>query len=190
MNPSSTRHRHVMLVSRRFWPHGGHETSQIARAYAAALHLAGCHVCVVTPSYGSIWPERFDFGEIPVFRPERFPKTSWGMGGYQKRLTQWIAGHQHHLDTVLAIGGREEAAAVVNAAARRGCHSVARLCGTGARSDSQWWDSAHGPGRIGGRVRKADRLIIENAATHQAVVAAGVSGERIFRIPPWFPTIP
>ncbi len=93
----------VLLIGRRFWPHGSIDSAAHLFQLAAALHRRGVAVEVLTPRYSSTWPVEFKIREIPVHRPVMAPKRDWSIGRYTRSLTAWLRQHVTSYDCCSVI---------------------------------------------------------------------------------------
>lgn len=170
----------VLLVGRRFWPHGCHDSAGFLIELACGLRRRGIEVEVLTPRYDSSWPEKFWLREVPVHRPAAAPRSEWSMGRYVRQLTSWLRARGGAYDVVWTDTIREEATAVIDAAPSAGYASVLRHSG---HSDAAWWQSSRAAARAAASAaRRADRIVVATAAGHRGLLTRGIVPEKVVRI--------
>ena len=172
----------VLLVGRRFWPHGSFDAAGYLSQLAAGLHRRGVHVEVMTPRYASSWPELMQLREVTVHRPAAAPRSDWSMGRYVRHITTWMRDHGGSFDVLFADAMREESTAVLDAAKSLGLAAVLRHSGHGDQADSQWWESSRAARRCSAHARSADRIVAPTALAHRALLSAGFPASNIVRI--------
>jgi len=172
----------VLLVGRRFWPHGGFDSAGSLMQLATALKRRAIDVRVLTPRYSSHWPVEFRFGDIPVYRPVLAPRRDWSLGRYTRSLTQWLREHARELDIIFCDSIREEAIAAIEASRGTDCGVVLRASGWGASSDVSWWTTSRSARRCRVIGRLADAVVAPSAACQRSLIAAGYAGQRVHRI--------
>ena len=172
----------VLLIGRRFWPHGSIDAAGHLVQLASGLQQRHVHVEVLTPRYSNSWSQRLCFREIPIHRPVTAPKRDWSIGRYTKHMTNWLREHADSFDVLLADSAREEAIATVEAARSLGCQAVVRVAGHGSESDWQWWDSSRAAKRCAGFAKTADRIVVSGASNQRELLSQGFLPSRVQRI--------
>lgn len=178
----------VLLVSRRFWPHGSLDKAGHPIQLASDLKRRGVLVEVLTPRYAASWAKQFCFREIPVHRPAMAPRSEWSMGRYVRHLTKWMREQAKHVDLILVDGAREEATAAIDAARILNCPVVVRVGIDEQQSDLDWWDDSRSGQRCANAISLADAIICSGATRHRRLISRGFSTQKIFRIDVGFGT--
>lgn len=176
----------VLLIGRRFWPHGGFDSAGYLTDLACGLNRRGLHVEVCTPRYAASWPERFWFREIPVHRPAAAPRSDWSISRYTRHLTHWLRHHASSFDAMFVDSIREESIAAVEACRGTACACIVRHSGHGIFSDATFWNANRAARRCGTIAKMADAVIATTAGCNRALVADRFAAERIHRIGPGF----
>lgn len=176
----------VLLIGRRFWPHGGIDSAAYLVQLATALQRRGLDVRVLTPRYSAQWPVEFRLGELPVFRPVLAPRRDWSLGRYLRGMAQWLRQHIRDLDIIFCDSIREEAIAALEASQGTACRVVLRASCGGTHSDLRWWTTSRSARRCRAIGRLADAVIAPSSVCQRSLVAAGYAGQRIVRIEPGF----
>ncbi|KAA1259306.1 Glycosyl transferases group 1 [Rubripirellula obstinata] len=177
----SSRKR-ILIVGRRFWPHGGHAEAVHLTELASGLHRLGYHVEVVTPRYASHWPERFQFREFAVHRPVAAPKSDWSVARYTRQLTQWLRTKCRSFDAIIVDCIREEAIAAIEATRRTACQTILKFGSRDGVSDDQWWNQNRASRRCAAIGRMADHVIVTNANQSRSLLTHHFDVARIKRI--------
>lgn len=180
----------LLMVGRRFWPHGGYTEAMRLTKLAADLNRRGIHVEVVTPQYSATWSQQFRLGDLTIHRPVLAPKSEWGVARYTRHLTQWLRGKCQSFDAVFVDSIREEAIAAIEAtrAANLGskpgstCRTILRLGGNGDISDDLWWASHRASRRCAVIGRMADHVIVSDAAQARILLKHHYDAAKIHRI--------
>lgn len=172
----------VLLIGRRFWPHGSIDSAGFLYQLACALNRHGVHVEVVTPRYASSWPQEYTIREISVHRPAAAPRSDWSMGRYVRHLTSWLRQQGGSFDVLMVDAIREEAMAAIEAARMLGCPTILRSHGWGNDGDGVWWHSSRSAKKCGAIGKMADAVIAKSAACQRALIVGGYSPSRIERI--------
>ena len=172
----------LMIVGRRFWPHGGHDSACHLTNLATGLHRQGLHVEVVSPRFSNTWPDQFDFRGLRVHRPVPAPKSDWSISRYTRQLTQWLRSHCRSFDVILVDSIREEAVAAIEATRGTACRTILRLGSQDALDDSQWWQRSRGARRCAAIGRMADRVIVKNADQARTLLTHQFDAARLARI--------
>ena len=172
----------VLLVGRRFWPHGSFDTAGYLFQLAVGLHRRGLHVEVMTPRYASSWPEQMQLREITIHRPAAAPRSEWSMSRYVRHITTWMRDHGASFDVLFADAMREESVAVIDAAKALGVAAVVRHSGYGDQADSQWWTTSRAARRCNTAAKLADQIVAPTALAHRALLSADFPGSKIVRI--------
>ncbi len=187
VNSVHTRRRpRILLIGRRFWPHGSHDSAGHLYQLACALQRQGASVEVLTPRYSSSWPAELMIREIPVHRPLTAPKRDWSLGRYSRSLTSWLRQNSASYDVMLCDSIREESSAAVDASRSHGCPVILRSSGWGDNSDSFWWTTSRAARRCGTIGMMADAVIAKSAVCQRELLAEGYPQDRVVRIDPGF----
>lgn len=185
-NRSRCRTR-VLIVGRRFWPHGGFDSAMRLKSLAVGLYERDLHVEVVSPQYSTHSASEFRFREISVHRPVPAPKSDWTISRYTRQLTQWLRRKLDSFDVVLVDSIREEAIAAIEAARSSTCSVVVSHAGYGQLSDSSWWPRTRSSQRCAAIGRMADRVITRSANCEKRLLAHQFDPKRFVRIPVGIP---
>ncbi|HBV64848.1 MAG TPA: hypothetical protein DEF45_17695 [Rhodopirellula sp.] len=180
----------VLLIGRRFWPHGSSDSACFLTELACAIRRGGMHVEVLTPRYASSWPEELVVREIPVHRPAAAPRSDWSTGRYLKHLTSWLQRHAPRFDALLVDAIREEAIAVTEVGKQLGIPVVLRCSGWGEASDPTWWKTSRAGKRSCNVAKNADAIVADGGINQRDLLAEGFVRERVHRINKGFPTFP
>lgn len=180
----------VLLIGRRFWPHGSSDSACFLTELACAIRRGGMHVEVLTPRYASSWPEELVVREIPVHRPAAAPRSDWSIGRYLKHVTSWLQDHAQHFDAILVDAIREEAIAVTEVAKQLGIPVVLRCSGWGENSDPKWWNSSRIAKKSSTIAKNADAVVTKSGISQRELIADGFRREKVHRINEGFPTFP
>ena len=180
----------VLLIGRRFWPHGSSDSACFLTELACAIRRGGMHIEVLTPRYASSWPDRLVVREIPVHRPAAAPRSDWSTGRYLKHLTSWLQQHGPRFDALLVESIREEAIAVTEVGKQLGIPVVLRCSGWGEASDPTWWKTSRAGKRACNIAKKADAIVADDGINQRDLIAEGFVRERVHRISCGFPTFP
>ncbi len=180
----------VLLVGRRFWPHGSSDAACFLTELACAIRRGGMHIEVLTPRYASSWPEELVVREIPVHRPAAAPRSDWSIGRYLKHITAWLQQHAPNFDALLVDAIREEAIAVTEVGKQLGIPVVLRCSGWGEASDPTWWKTSRAGRRSCNVAKNADAIVANGGINQREVIAEGFVAERVHRINQGFPTFP
>lgn len=172
--------RHVVLVSRRFWPLvGGAETAM--SLLAGGLLRRGAAVTLLTWAWHDDWPAAMDFNGVRVVRLPRH-RGLWFAGRQIRELHRWLEQHRDAIDLVCVSGLRLEAWAAARVCRRRHIPLVLRAEAAGSTGDCVW----HAQSRLGRRIQRecksADAIIAVDAAVEAELRAAGFDRARIGRI--------
>jgi len=180
----------VLLIGRKFWPHGSSDSACFLTELACAFRRGGMHVEVLTPRYASSWPEELVVREIPVHRPAAAPRSEWSIGRYLKHVTSWLQQHAQGFDAFLVDAIREEAIAVTQVAKQLGIPVILRCGGWGDNSDLKWWSSSRAAKRTSTIARNADAIVTKSGLNQRELIAEGFPRERVHRINHGFPAFP
>jgi glycosyltransferase involved in cell wall biosynthesis len=180
----------VLLIGRRFWPHGSSDSACFLTELACAIRRGGMHIEVLTPRYASSWPEELVVREIPVHRPASAPRSDWSIGRYLKHLTSWLQQHAQSFDALLVDAIREEAIAVSEVGKQLGIPVVLRCGGWGEASDPNWWKTSRAGKRSCNLAKNADAIVADSGINQRDLIAEGFIRERVHRINKGFPTFP
>ena len=104
------------------------------------------------------------------------------MGRYVRHLTQWLQERGAAYDALYCDAIREEAMAVVEAGRRLRLPTVLQLGGWGDNSDTAWWPTSRASRRVLRFARLADRVIVNSAASHRALLSEGIDASQLVRI--------
>lgn len=178
---SSSRCR-VLVLGRRFWPHGGHASAIHLAELALGLHRRGYHIEVVAPRYESHWSDRFQFKEFTVHRPVAAPKSDWSVARYTRQLTQWLRTKCRSFDAIIVDSIREEAVAAVEATRGTACRTIIRFGTQDGISDDRWWSQNRASRRCGAIGRMADRIVVTSAKQSRALLTHHFDAGKIKRI--------
>jgi len=181
-----TRRLRVLLIGRRFWPHGSIDTAGHFFQLACALRRHGAAVEVLTPRYSSSWPIESAIHEIPVYRPVIAPKRDWSMGRYTRSTTIWLRDHAASYDVMFCDSIREESLAAIEASRSTGCPVIVRSSRWGRYSDPSWWKTSRAARRCGIYGKSADAIIVKSAACQRTLLGEGFAAEKVHRIDPGF----
>ncbi len=177
-----SRKLRVLFVTRRFWPHCGYDSAAALLGLATGLQRRGLSIEVLTPRYGSSWPESFSLREITVHRPAAAPRSDWSMGRYIRHVTNWLKENASTFDLIYTDAIRDETIAIVDAARNSNIATLARLGGWGDQSDAAWWDTTRAARRCLSAAKQCDGVIAKCAVDHRELLARGVSSAKIHRI--------
>ncbi|NNE00316.1 MAG: glycosyltransferase family 4 protein [Pirellulaceae bacterium] len=180
----------VLLIGRRFWPHGSIDSAGHLIQLACGLHRRGVHVEVLTPRYASSWNEDFCFREIRVHRPASAPRSDWSMGRYMRQMSNWMRVSAKSFDLLLVDSVREESIAAIETAREIGSATVLRAAGFGEQGDIDWWETSRAARRCLGFAKTADQIIADGAASHRALLSRGFVPSRVRRIDTGFEPAP
>ncbi|TWU35679.1 Glycosyl transferases group 1 [Novipirellula aureliae] len=177
----------ILLVGRHFWPLACFDSSGFLVQLATDLHRAedrsGHRVEVLTPRYSASCPERFVYREMVVHRPAMAPRSDWSMGRYVRHLTTWLKTNIQSFDIVVCDSIREEALAVVEAAAGSAAKIVLISSQYGSQSDPAWWQSSRLARRCAGAANLAHCVVVKDAQSERLLLGKGIAAEKIQRIP-------
>ena len=182
---SSSAGTRVLLIGRRFWPHGSEDSAAYLIGLATELSRRGLCVDVLTPQYAPSWPVRVDFRGITVHRPVSAPRfdgmiaRDWSVNRYVRLLMNWIREHGRAYDVLLIDRAQEEALAAIDAAKQVGCATIIRVGGWQQDSDLRWWESSRSAGRCMAMARRADAIVAKSSADQRALIAAAFDGGRL-----------
>ena len=177
----------VLLIGRRFWPHGSSDSACFLTELAGALRRGGMHVEVLTPRYASSWPENLVVREIPVHRPTAAPRSDWSIARYLKHTTTWLRQHAAGFDALLVDAIREESIVVTEVAKQLGIPVLLRCSGWGENSDSKWWSSSRAAKRCCNIAKTANAVVIKNGIQQRELISEGFSPATTHRISDGFP---
>ena len=180
----------VLLIGRRFWPHGSSDSACFLTDLACGIRRGGMHIEVLTPRYASSWPETLVVREIPVHRPAAAPRSDWSIGRYMKHLTSWLQQHAECFDALLVDAIREEAIAVTEVGNQLGIPVVLRCSGWGNASDPRWWKTSRAGKRSLNIAKNADAIVADSGINQRDLIAEGFVRERVHRINKGFPNFP
>lgn len=180
----------VLLIGRRFWPHGSSDSACFLTELACGLRRAGMHIEVLTPRYASSWPDKLVVREIPVHRPAAAPRSDWSIGRYLKHITSWLQQHAKSFDALLVDAIREEAIAVTEVGKQLGIPVVLRCGGWGEFSDPSWWKTSRAAKRSCNIAKTADAIVADSSIHQRALISEGFLPERVHRINRGFPNFP
>jgi glycosyltransferase involved in cell wall biosynthesis len=172
----------VLLIGRRFWPHGGFDSAGYLTDLACGLNRRGVHVEICTPRYAASWPDRFWFREIPVHRPAAAPRSDWSISRYTRHMTHWLRHHAASFDAILVDSLREESVAAVEACRGTACACIVRYAGYGIHSDAAFWNTSRAARRCAAIAKMADAVIAKSAICNRALIADRFSPDRVHRI--------
>lgn len=176
----------ILLVGRRFWPHGGWDSACSLLNEAASLRRAGLHVEVLTPKYESSWPEQTVIREVTVHRCCVAPRRDWSMGKYMRAMGAWLQVNGSRFDFVYVDQAREELLVAVEASEKMGNTILTRCRSGGASSDTQWWDHARNGKRCMQAARKSHGIFVDDQETQRELLLRDFSEPLIFRLPHGF----
>ena len=177
----SSRSR-VLILGRRFWPHGGHASAIYLTELATGLHRLGYHIEVASPRYATYWPDRFEFKEFTVHRPVAAPKSDWSVARYTRQLTQWLRSKCRSFDAVIVDSIREEAIAAIEATRGTSCRTIVRYGTQDGISDDQWWSQSRASRRCAAIGRMADQIIVTSANQSRSLLTHHFDVAKIKRI--------
>jgi glycosyltransferase involved in cell wall biosynthesis len=180
----------VLLIGRRFWPHGSSDSACFLTELACAIRRGGMHVEVLTPRYASSWPEELVVREIPIHRPAAAPRSDWSIGRYLRHLTSWLQQHAQSFDALLVDAIREEAIAVTEVGKQLGIPVVLRCGGWGDNSDPKWWKTGRSAKRSSNVAKNADAIVAKSGINQRELIAEGFIPEKVHRINQGFPAFP
>ncbi|MEM9825369.1 MAG: glycosyltransferase [Planctomycetota bacterium] len=182
MNTPSDRRPRVHVVARRLWPQAGGDTAHATRRHISELTEAGFHVSVSTPRYKG-GGESMTVADVMVHRPIARPRNDWAARRYVKIWSRWLVDQAAGCDVLLAIGAREEAAAMVSAARHLGLPSVVRVIGGGAECDLAAWNRWTKLRRCVTLLRNADALLVNDRVIHKELLLRGFADDSCIRLP-------
>lgn len=171
----------IAMVTSRFWPVSG--MSQIlAGDLAVGLREAGHDVEVITSRWEHRWGKLFVFQGVTV---HRLPVTSngpWGNFRTQRALVRYL--NQGQWDAVVVFGLDEHFETAAKTLARSATKLILRL------DDSM--DPSHLVSqtlnrKTVGLIKNVDAVVCTNSAIRDAMVSAGVAGEKLHLIPDGVP---
>ncbi|MCH1440135.1 MAG: glycosyltransferase, partial [Rubripirellula sp.] len=171
----------VLLIGRRFWPHGASDSACFLTELACAIRRGGMHIEVLTPRYASSWPESLVVREIPVHRPAAAPRSDWSISRYLKHLTSWLQQYAKSFDALLVDAIREEAIAVTEVGKQLGIPVVLRCSGWGETSDPVWWKTSRAAKRSCHIAKNADAIVTDSGVNQRKLIAEGFARDRIHR---------
>lgn len=177
-----SRKLRVLLVTRRFWPHCGHDSAAALVGLATGLQRRGMMVEVLAPRYAASWPESFLLREVPVHQPAAAPRSDWSMGRYIRHVTSWLKENASTFDLIYTDAIRDETIAIIEAARGSSVATLARLSGWGNHSDASWWGTTRAAGRCLAAAKQCDGVIAKCAVDHRELISRGVSSAKIHRI--------
>jgi glycosyltransferase involved in cell wall biosynthesis len=180
----------VLLIGRKFWPHGSSDSACFLTELACGIRRGGMHVEVLTPRYASSWPEELVVREIPVHRPAAAPRSDWSIGRYLKHVTSWLQQHAQRFDALLVDAIREESIAATQVAKQLGIPVILRCSGWGENSDPKWWSSSRAAKRTSTIAKSADAVVTKSGVNQRELIAEGFPHERVHRINEGFPAFP
>lgn len=180
----------VLLIGRRFWPHGSSDSACFLTELACALRRGGMHVEVLTPRYASSWPEKLVVREIPVHRPAAAPRSDWSISRYLKHITSWLQQNAQSFDAMLVDAIREEAIAVTEVGKHLGIPVILRCGGWGDASDPKWWTTSRAAKRSCNIAKTAEAIVADNGMNQRELIAEGFVRDRVHRINHGFPNFP
>jgi glycosyltransferase involved in cell wall biosynthesis len=169
-------HLALAIVTPRFWPLVGDETTHLLRL-AEALIAAGHEVSVVTPRWKRTWPERMAIGPVPLVRLRGSAAGGWGTLRWMYALSGWLA--EERLDGVLVHGMRHEAYVALGWSAKS--HVPTLLLAS--EDDLAWHRSAALGRRIAARCQQARLVIAPNELLAEELAQAGLKRECISVVP-------
>ncbi len=177
----SSRKR-VLIVGRRFWPHGGYANAVHLTNLASGLSRLGCYVEVASPRYASHWSHQFQFREFTVHRPVAAPKSEWSVARYTRQLTQWLRTKCRSFDAIIVECIREEAVAAIEATRGTECKTILKFGNRDGISDDQWWEQSRSSRRCAAIGRMANHVIVTNANQSRSLLTHHFDVARIHRI--------
>ncbi len=180
----------VLLIGRHFWPHGSHDSAAALYQLAGGLARNNVHVEVVAPKHSVAWSDQCRLGGFVVRRPAVLPRRDWSFGRYTRHLASWLCQNASGFDLMIADAMREEAAAMVEAAATLGCVSVVTAGDAGPQSDLAWSGRTRTAKKTWSVAATADRILTISAAGHRGLIAAGCPPDKIVRRKIGFESIP
>lgn len=180
----------MLLVGRRFWPHGSIDSAAFLYQLAIGLSGKGVHVEVLSPRYASSWPDEVVLREMTLHRPAAAPRSDWSMGRYVRHMTHWLRDQAPAFDVILVDSIRDEAIAAVEATKETDCKTIVRCAGWGPHSDAAWWQQSRSARRCIAAGRSADAAICFDPDSHRALLTEGFLSSRIHRVDVGYPAAP
>lgn len=172
----------IALATRRYWPLTGGPAT-VTSQLAAALAAAGHQPTVITPRWGTDWPDRITHHGATV---ERLPISArwWANWSYSRRLASWLQRNARQFDLVYVWGLKHDAAAAVVACGKFGIPVILRPERSGLSGDCHWQLAAWQGRRIKYRCMKASAFVVSSPTLNEEVIAAGFVRGRIRLLPP------
>jgi glycosyltransferase involved in cell wall biosynthesis len=173
--------KHIVLVTRRFWPLFGGAENTIADL-AVGLKDRGAQPTIVTARWDADWSPRAFYNEIPVIRLPKPRGQSWGTLRYLIALARWLRRNRDRIDLVCVSGLRFDAYATLTALRSSAVPVVLRAERAGADGDCAWQRRSRFAARLLRRCRAADAVIASDGATARELVGSGYTADRVCRI--------
>ncbi len=177
----------ILLVGRRFWPHGSLDSAAHLIQLASDMQRRGTLVEVLTPRYAASWTTELSFREIPIHRPAIAPRSDWSSGRYIRFLTRWMVEKSPRYDLIFVDNAREETIAAVDACRtstdRNGhCPVVVRMGHSAGQSDLRWWETSRMGKRCENSARSANQIIVSGPTLQRSLISRGFSPQQVCRI--------
>ena len=173
----------ILMVGRRFWPHGGWDSACALLQQAVSLQRRGLHVEVLTPKYHSSWPDQTVVREITVHRSCDAPRRDWSIGKYVRLMGAWIRERARDMDLIYLDSPREELLATIDATADRRTAVLVRCLSGDYLSDIRWWQHNRNGKRCLAAANRAHGIILDHASIEKELIMLGVDRPKMFRIP-------
>lgn len=193
----------ILWASRYYWPYGAGRHARAAAAVALTSRLsdAGHHIEVVTPRYGTHWSDGFRFGNIAVHRIASAPRGEWSIQRYVRFLGNWMTERADRFDALVCEGLTDDARAIVDTVANAASKAAGQgragqgraapigitLCdGWGGDADEIACRQSRAGRRILAAMASMNHVVTRHAGADRFLIAHGVAGETIRRIPKGF----
>lgn len=185
--------KRIALVVDEFWPHLNCETAHAATSIAASLTrqrgIVGPHQRGVDESHshdvdviayrhrGS--PPRYRYRNIRVSTPTRRCRSEWGLSRHIRSTAQSIATECPDHDVFVAVGGRDAAAAMIEAAKKLNRPSIVHLSIGSGHDDIDYWASRNSRYRFERTFASADRIVVFTESQRRRLCEMGFPVDRI-----------
>ena len=145
--------KHVVLVTRRYWPLVGGAERAMA-SLGEGLKALGFRVTLVTAQWAPDWPAEIMHREIPVIRLAQPRVRAWGTLRYMLGLGRWVHARRREIDGVIVSMLKHDAYAVLTALGGR-APVLLRAEGGGPSGDCCWQQENRFGARIQARCQRA-----------------------------------
>ncbi len=172
----------VMLVGRRFWPHGGFDSAAAMTHLATGLARSKIHVEVATAKFASRSPTPFQFRDCTIHRAASAPRSDWTLSRYTRHLTQWLRGRLDSFDVVMVDSIGEESTATLEASRHKQCATVLIASGMESSGDAAYWQKSRATKRCAAMGRMADAVVVRTNRDHRHLLAHQYDEKRLYRV--------